>query len=112
MRSRFFLPLALCVVLAGCVTEDIKETGISRATAIGIAERHCPEYPDQFDYVDRAEWDPDTKFWRVAITDENGDHGRSFKISPAGSVIGSRVIDRGDRGDYYGPGHYGYGYWW
>jgi len=111
MRSRFFLPLALCVVLAGCVTEDIKETGISRATAIRIAERHCPEYPDRFDYVDRAEWDPDGRFWRVALTDEDGFHGRSFKIGPDGGIIGSRVIDRGDR-DYYGPGHYGYGFWW
>jgi len=101
-------------MLAACETENISETGITRATAISIAERHCPEYPDRFDYVDRAEWDPDTKFWRVAITDEPGYHGRSFKISPAGTIIGSRVIDRGDgdHDDYYGPGHYGYGFWW
>ncbi len=105
MRSKFLLPLALCLVLAGCATDDIKETGITRATAIGIAERHCPQYPDRFGYVDRAEWNPDGRFWMVALTDYDGDHGKAYKISPGGSVIDTHTIDRGgDEG--YGPGHY------
>jgi hypothetical protein len=99
--------------MAGCATEDIKETGISRATAISIAERHCSDYPDRFSYVDRAEWDPDGRFWRVALTDRDGDHGESFKIGPGGGVIGTHVINRDDHDDdYYGPRHYGYGYYW
>jgi hypothetical protein len=93
--------------MAGCVTEDIKETGISRANAIGIAERHCPQYPDRYDYVDRAEWNPDGRFWMVALTDRDGDHGKAYKINRSGEVIDSHVIDRGEEG--YG-GHYYGGY--
>jgi len=111
MRSKILLPFALCLMLAGCVTEDIKETGITRATAIGIAERHCPQYPDKFGYVDRAEWNPDGRFWLVALTDRDGDHGKVFKIGPSGSIIDSHNIDRGQDDDY-GPRHYGYGYGW
>jgi len=47
--------LLLALGLAGCVTDDVKETGISRSRAIAIAENHCPQYPDRFGYVDRAE---------------------------------------------------------
>ena len=115
MNSKLLFPLALCLLLAGCVTENIRETGISRATAIGIAERHCPQYPDRFGYVDRAEWNPDGRFWMVALTDRDSDHGRAFKIGPGGSVLDSHVIDRGGdeyRGDeYHGPGRY-FGYGW
>jgi len=110
MRCRILLPLALCLVLAGCVTDDVRETGITRSTAIGIAERNCSEYPDRFGYVDRAEWNPDGRFWMVALTDRDGDHGRAYKISPGGKVIVSHVIDRGN--DDYGPRHYGYGIGW
>jgi len=39
MRLKFILPLLFCVALAGCVTDDIKETGITRGNAITIAER-------------------------------------------------------------------------
>jgi hypothetical protein len=104
--------------MAGCATDDIKETGISRSTAVGIAERHCRQYPDRFGYVDRAEWNPDGRFWMVALTDRDGDHGRAFKISRGGAVIDSHGIDRGgdddySRGDYprhyYGPGSW---YYW
>ncbi len=111
MRSRHLLPLLFILVLAGCATDDIKETGITRATAIGIAERHCAQYPDRFGYVDRAEWNPDGRFWLVALTDRDGDHGRAYKIGPGGGVIDSHVIDRGDDDDY-GPSHFGYGYGW
>ena len=107
---RFILPLIALIALAGCASENIKETGISRAAAIGIAERHCTQYPDKFGYVDRAEWDPDGNFWMVAITDYNGDHGRAYKIGRDGSVIDSHVIDRTDE-DYSGPSHVGYWFW-
>lgn len=113
MRTRFLLPLLLVLVtLAGCATDDIQETGITRASAIRIAEQHCKGYPDRFGYVDRAEWNPDGKFWLVALTDEPGDHGRAYKINRSGGIIDSHVIDRGDE-DYSGPGRYGYGwYYW
>jgi hypothetical protein len=61
--------------------------------------------------VDRAEWDPDGKFWSVALTDYDGDHGKAYKIGRDGSIIATHTIDRGDEGDY---DHYhgGWGYWW
>jgi hypothetical protein len=111
MRSKFLLPLFASLLLAGCLTDDIKETGITRATAITIAERHCPQYPDKFGYVDRAEWDPDGHFWSVALTDYDGDHGKAYKIGPDGGIIDTHTIDRSDYGDDYGPRH-GWGYWW
>jgi hypothetical protein len=98
--------------MAGCVTEDIKETGISRSTAEGIAERHCPQYPDKYGYVDQSEWNSDGKFWMVALTDRDGDHGKAYKISRSGEIIDSHAIDR-DSEDYshhyYGPGSW---YYW
>jgi hypothetical protein len=115
MRLRLptlLLATALGLLLAGCA-EDLKETGISRSTAVGIAERNCPQYPDTYSYVDRSEWNPDGHFWLVAITDRDGAHGRVFKISRGGKIVDSHKIDRPD--DYYdGPRHlgYGYGYYW
>jgi hypothetical protein len=112
MRLRTLLPLLLCLVIGGCATDDIKETGITRATAIKIAEQHCSQYPDRYGYVDRAEWEPDGQFWTVALTDYNGDHGKAYKISRGGGIIDSHVIDRSEEDS--GPRHYGYGwgYWW
>jgi hypothetical protein len=97
-------------LFAGCATDDVKETGITRAAAISIAERHCAEYPDTWGYVDRAEWNPDGKFWSVAITDYDSNHGRAYKISPGGGIIASHVIDRSADESEYGPRHWGY--WW
>ena len=115
MRLKYILPLLLlCVAIAGCATDDdAKETGITRSAAIGIAERHCPEYPDQFSYVDHAEWNPDG-FWSVAITDRDGDHGKAFKIGRDGGIIATHRIDHDEGGYDDGPRHYGYGYgyWW
>jgi hypothetical protein len=98
-------------MLAGCITDNTAETGITRATAITIAERHCSEYPDTYGYVDRAEWDPDGKFWSVALTDYDGNHGKAFKISRDGGIIDTHTIDRSSDEDY---GHHygGWGYWW
>ncbi len=109
MRARLLIPLALCFVLAGCASDEPARTGIDRATAIRIAEDHCPQYPDPFGYVNHAEWHPDGGFWVVALTGPYGHHGRAFKIGPEGRVLGSHVIDRGE---LYGPGHFGYGYDW
>jgi hypothetical protein len=114
MRLRNLLPLLLCALLAGCAaTDDLKETGISRADAVRIAEQHCSQYPDEYSYVDHAEWDPDGHFWAVALTDRDGDHGKAFKIDRDGSIIDTHKIDL-DEGDESGPRHYGYGwgYWW
>ena len=112
-RLRILLPTVLCLVVAGCADDDVKETGITRATAIKIAEQHCSQYPDEYSYVDHAEWDPDGQFWAVAITDRDGDHGKAYKISRAGGIIDTHKIDHSDDEDS-GPRHYGYGwgYWW
>jgi hypothetical protein len=114
IRILFLLSPALCLLLGGCLGDDIKETGISRSRAIAIAENHCSQYPDRFGYVDRAEWNPDGHYWMVALTDRDSDHGRAYKISPGGNVIDSHVIDRSDS-DYdhgyyrgYGPGSWFY----
>jgi hypothetical protein len=90
MRPRFIFPLALSLLLAGC-GYDIKETGISRSTAIGIAERHCAEYPDRFSYVDTARWDFEGKYWLVSLMDRDDDAGRDFKISRTGGIISSHL---------------------
>ena len=83
----------------------------TRSHAIAIAENHCPQYPDRFGYVDRAEWNADGRYWMVALTTYSGDHGRAFKISRSGAIIDSHTIDRGGDEDY-GPSHYGYGWYW
>jgi len=90
MRPRLILPLALSLLLAGC-GYDTKETGISRSTAIGIAERHCAEYPDRFSYVDTARWDFQGKYWLVSLMDRDDDAGRDFKISRSGGIISSHL---------------------
>jgi hypothetical protein len=99
--------------MGGCITDDVKETGITRSMAEAIAEHHCSQYPDRFGYVDRAEWNPDGRYWLVALTDRDGDHGRAYKINRRGEIIDSHVIDRGDAdysaGHYYGPGSW---YYW
>jgi hypothetical protein len=102
--------LVLTLVYAGCESDDIKETGITRAAAIKIAEQHCDKYPDVYGYVDRAEWDPDGEFWLVALTDYNGDHGRAYKIGRDGGIIDSHAIDR-DGDEDYGEGHHFWYYW-
>ena len=129
MRTKL-LPLFLllgCIILAGCA--DIKETGITRAHAITIAKQACPEYPDRFSYVDKAEWIPEKGFWAVKLADYSGYHGRVYKIDRNGLVVGTRDIDEAHPEGYYdgppvvvgvyGPGPYpypyGYGYhrrWW
>lgn len=123
MRSKLLtlLTLAACVFLTSCAVEDIKETGITRERAISIAKSHCPEYPDRFGFVDRAEWIPEKKFWAVELADRSGDHGRVYKIGRNGEVVGTRNINH-DRGyyegrpyyddDYYGPGPYRRGWWY
>ncbi len=114
MRSKFLLlPLFIATMLAGCVTDDVKETGITRSQAITIAERHCSEYPDTYGYVDRSEWDPDGKFWSVALTNYEGTHGKAYKIARDGSIIATHTIDMGgDNGDDYDHHYHGWGYWW
>ena len=100
-------------MFAGCATDDVKETGITRAAAITIAERHCSQYPDRFGYVDRAEWDADGRFWLVALTDRDGDHGKAYKIGPGGGIIDTHTIDRSTYDSDYAPGHYWMGwYYW
>jgi hypothetical protein len=112
MRPLLFIPITLCIFLAGCATDDLQETGISRARAIAVAENHCPQYPDRFGYVDRAEWNPDGRYWLVALTDRDGDHGRAFKINRHASIIDTHVITRTDDTDD-GPSHHlGYWYYW
>lgn len=108
MRSKFIL-LAGCLFLAACVGEDIKETGITRERAISIAKSKCPEYPDRFSFIDKAEWVPEKGYWAVMIDDRSGDHGRVYKINRNGEVVGTRDINEGRD---YDTGPRGPGWWW
>ena len=107
MHSKILL-LISCLFLLGCAGEDIKETGITRARAISIAQSHCPEYPDRFGFVDRAQWVPEKGYWAVLLDDRSGDHGRVYKINSQGEIVGTRDVNQ-DRDDDYGPGR---GWWW
>ncbi len=111
MRSLLIFPLALCLLLAACESEDIKETGISRADAIAVAERHCPQYPMEFAYVDRAEWNPDGRYWLVSLTDRDADHGRVYRVSRHGEILSTHTINHEGDEDDYGPYHH-WGYYW
>ena len=110
MHSKLILFVG-CIFLIGCATEDIKETGITRERAIAIAKSKCPDYPDRFNFVDKAEWIPEKGYWAVMLDDRSGDHGRVYKINREGAVVGTRDINE-ERGDYGGPGPYSRGWWW
>jgi len=105
MKSKL-LALSLCIFLAACA-DDIKETGITKAQAIVVAKRACPEYPDQFNFVDKAEWIPEKGFWAVLLDDRSGDHGRVYKINRNGEIVGTRDIDVEHPPGYYDGPYYG-----
>ncbi len=100
MRSKILLLIG-CIFLAACATapEDIKVTGITRERAISIAKTHCPEYPDRFNFVDKAEWIPEKSYWAVKLDDRSGDHGRVYKINRDGEIVGTRDVNE-DHGGY------------
>jgi hypothetical protein len=110
MRSKLLLLIG-CIFLAACAApDDIKQTGITRERAISIAKSNCPEYPDRFNFVDKAEWVPEKGYWAVMLDDRSGDHGRVYKINRNGDVVGTRNINEDHGGDDdYGPYHRG---WW
>lgn len=102
MRSKLLLVIGSIFLLSACAS--IQETGISRAQAIRIAKQACPEYPDQFPYVDRAEWVPEKGFWAVYLDDQSGLHGRVYKINRNGEIVGTRDVDEAHPLGYYdGP---------
>jgi hypothetical protein len=105
MHSKLLLIIG-CIFLAACA-EDIKETGITRSQAITIAKKACPEYPDQFNFVDKAEWIPEKGFWAVLLDDQSGRNGRVYKIDRTGAIVGTRdITDNRPPGYYDGP-YYG-----
>ena len=110
MRSKLIL-LVSCVFLVACATDDVKETGVTRDRAISIAKSKCPEYPDTFSFVDRAEWVPEKGFWAVELADRSGDHGRVYRINRNGEVIGTKDINEERHYDDNG-GPYARGWWW
>src|SRR5271170_7619237 len=108
MHSKLLL-LVGCLLLMACgAVVDVRDTGITRARAISIAKSKCPEYPDRFNFVDRAEWIPEKGYWAVLLDDRSGDHGRVYKINRNGEIVGTRDINE-DHGGYYdndsGPLH-------
>ncbi|HWB58007.1 MAG TPA: hypothetical protein VG733_00880 [Chthoniobacteraceae bacterium] len=112
MRSKFLLALGCCMLLGACA--NIQETGISRSQAITIAKRACPEYPDRFGFVDKAEWVPEKGFWAVLLDDQSGLHGRVYKIDRNGQIVGTRDVDDSHPVGYYDvppPGYYAPGYY-
>lgn len=90
MKSRL-LVLSLCLLVAACA--DIQETGISRSQAIAIAKKACPEYPEPFGFMDRAEWISEKGFWVVVLDDQSARHGRVYKIDRTGTIVGTRDIN-------------------
>jgi hypothetical protein len=104
MRSKLLLIIG-CIFLAACA--DVKETGITRTQAITIAKQACPEYPDQFSFVDKAEWVPEKGFWAVLLDDRSGFHGRVYKINRDGQIVGTRDIDEAHPQGYYDGPYYG-----
>lgn len=118
MRPRILLALFICSLLAACVSEDIKETGIPRYRAIDIAKDSCKEYPDRLSYVDSAEWNSASHLWVVEITNYRGSSGKRYKINRGGKVVGVEKIGNGegdsydrDR-DYYDRPYRHYGWWY
>ena len=111
MRSKLIVILS-CIILAACVDEDIKETGISRERAISIAKSNCKEYPDRFSFVDRAEWIPEKHFWAVELDNRSGDEGRVYKIDRNGNIVGTRDINERRRYDDDDAGPYRRGWWY
>jgi len=111
MRSKILL-LAGCMFVAACAPVDnVKVTGITQARAISIAKTHCPEYPDRFNFVDKAEWIPEKGYWAVMLDDRSGDHGRVYKIDRNGDIVGTRDINE-ERGGYDDSGPYRRGWWY
>lgn len=110
MPSKLIL-LVSCLFLAACAAvDDTQETGITRERAISIAKSKCPEYPDTFDFVDKAEWVPEKGYWAVLLDDRSGDHGRVYKINKEGEVVGTRNVN--DTHEDYDSGPRGPGWWW
>jgi hypothetical protein len=93
MRSTFLLLIA-CLFLAACASEseNIAETGISRARAIGIATVACKEYPQRYSVADRARWVRAGGYWVVEITDNYREQGRFYMIDRQGKIIGKGPI--------------------
>jgi hypothetical protein len=111
---RKILLLLSCVLLFGCAGDDVQGNGITRARAISIAKSHCPEYPDRFSFVDRAQWIPEKSCWVVLLADRSGNHGRLYKINSKGEIIGWEIIGSRDtnENDDYDGGPRGPGWWW
>ena len=110
MRSKFLL-FACCaalLALAGCATTQ--ETGITRGEAIRIAKQACPEYPQQFEFVDRAEWIPEKGFWIVVIADQSGYNGRVFNINRNSEIVSNQTFHGTPPPVYYAPAPAYYGY--
>ena len=104
MRSKFLLLIVGCIFLAACAS--VQETGITRSEAIRIAKQACPEYPDRFSFVDKAEWVPEKGFWAVLLDDQSGYHGRVYKINRNGEIVSTRDIDEVHPVGYYDNGPY------
>ncbi|HWB58006.1 MAG TPA: hypothetical protein VG733_00875 [Chthoniobacteraceae bacterium] len=96
MRFAPALILACCVFLAARADDNAAPDAnnpITRAFAISVAKSRCPEYPDRFGFVDKAEWIPGKGYWVVQLDDRSGDHGRIYYIDRTGKVVGTKEIN-------------------
>ena len=104
MRSKLLLIIG-CIFLAACAS--VQETGITRGQAIKIAKTACPEYPDRFPFMDRAQWVPEKGYWAILLSDQSTLHGRVYKINRNGQIVGTRDIDDAHPLGYYDGPAYG-----
>lgn len=117
MRAVLLLPLALIPLLAGCTSDYDRNTGITCATAVRIAEDHNArhflggeaQYRPSFRNVQRADWDPSDRIWLVDLSSPDGYYAREYKINREGMIVGYNVIGRGTGPDY-APAQFDDGY--
>src|SRR5262249_37719567 len=86
-----------------CTSYKIAETGITSKQAESIALSSPDNAREHFKDVDRSDWLRKSNCWVVALLDNSGDHGRVYRISTTGQIIGTKVVDQDPEDDNYWP---------
>jgi hypothetical protein len=116
MRALLLVSLAFGFLLAGCASEYNRNTGISCATAVSIAEDHSARHfggqsqsRTTFRNVEQANWEPSEKVWLVDLSSADGYYSREYKINREGFIVGYQIVDRKAGGTYV-PDEFDSGY--
>ena len=100
---RLILAATTFFVLGACGTYNIKETGISSSQAESIAKSAPDNVREKYKDVNRSDWLRKSQCWIVELADDSGDHGRVYRISRTGQIIGTKIIDQNPDDDSYWP---------